>query len=1067
MKKVLCLFAILFVSATMFAGHVTKQQALQKAQRFMKGKKLSVANNKAFSRGDSKKNDVFYIFNAENDGGFVIVSGDDRTVEILGYSDKGTLDLEDAPEDLKWVLEGYLMVLDSLSQVSDLKAYNPMAKTRGAASKANIEPLVKTQWGQHAPYNGRCPEKDGERCATGCVATAMAQIINYNKWPQGQTNAVDAYTTSSLGISMPKLGPTTFDWDNMTNDDIARLILYCGQSLQMDYNLGESGSEISTEAFKNIFKYSKKISTHIGIVFPADRLEQLVYDDLAGNHPVLYTGQSSIGRHAFVVDGYKDGLFHINWGWDGDDDGYFVLTGLTEDVMPFPLSFKTEVVFGIGAPAVDASHSDIIVTRCWAGNRSVYRKSSSDDFIQKVTFDSDLLCDFENVTCNVGYGLYDDNGLVKVFAQQEKTFPMEESYSATFIWGKDIPIGTYHIIPVYRHGENDDWKKMTGNNVWQLAAHVGEKSLYFKAAIEEDDGNYEEYGAHEIDGVTYKLSREFGIYWAYILPYQLTGKYSGSVTIPNKVEYEGITYLVREDLFSPLSDCENLTSLSLAPEWRIILIDNCPNLAEIEIKQGESIAISNCPLLESVEFPVTTKTPLIENCLNLKTIKINCKALQFDLVGQANWSDESLPSLTDVYFPSMVPPVLGGEGNVAANSHAKLHVKKGSLAAYQDSQWKLWDFVEDLPADGVTFGYSHSEAVSNSGMTTGTVSADNNDELAMRIPAKELQPYIGCQITNIQVYSPERVNNDKGYETYEYAFITKPGTDYIAKIPFEVIRGAWNTIELDEPYTITGEDLFVGIGRQGQIGIRYEDESFVADALWRRIMGNDDSKDNVLYGMGIKRGMWDYVRECCMKEEGPSASFAHPWPIKVAIEGESVPQGVVIRELDVVEKIAAARSLTRASGNSVQIKGTIRNRSSKVVKSYTVEWSIDGGEKQIKTFETLLYPNDSETIAINLPSTVQSGNHSISAKVTFVNNAENGLKEANMPTIDLKDGNVSFDSLYGDVNCDGDVNETDLIETANYIMGTSSDFFFTGAADMNEDQKVNAADIVLITNVIK
>lgn len=1074
MKKFLSLFLSLSLSAIMFANHVTEQQALQKARRFMKGKNLFAASTKAFSRGDSKVADPFYIFNAENNGGFVIVSGDDRTVEILGYSDKGTLNLGNAPEDLKWVLEGYRMVLDSLSQVSDLKAYNTMAKTRGAASKTNIEPLVKTQWGQHAPYNNRCPEKDGERCATGCVATAMAQIINYNKWPQGQTKAVDAYVTSTLGISMPQLEPTTFDWDNMTDDDIARLILYCGQSLQMDYNLGESGSGISIDAFKSIFGYSKKISTYIGKLFSPDRLESLVYDDLADNHPVLFTGESSVGGHAFVVDGYKDGLFHINWGWDGDDDGYFLLTGLTEDVMPFPLSYSTVIIFGIGAPVTDATQCEPIVHYFLASTRSVYRKNPSEDFIQEVTLDSYLTIDYDNMTFDVGYGIFDENGLVKVFAKQQKTVKKNDDFfdnygdqfSGAFQWTCDIPVGTYSVMPVYRKNESDDWKKMTNTNLWQLTAYVGEKSLHFIGAVEEWDGDYKEYGVQEIDGVTYKLSREFGTYWAYILPYQLTGKYNGSITIPNKVEYEGITYLVREDLFSPLSDCEDLTSLSLAPEWRIVSINNCPNLAEIEIKQGESIAISNCPMLESVEFPITTKTPLIENCLNLKTIKINCKALQFDLVGQVCWSDESLPSLTDVYFPSMVPPVLGGEGNVAANSHAKLHVKKGSLAAYQESQWKLWNIVEDLPADGVTFGYSHSEAVSYSGMVTGTVSADNNDELAMRIPAKELQPYIGCQITNIQVYSPERVINDWGYETYEYAFITKPGTDYIAKIPFEVIRGAWNTIELDEPYTITGEDLFVGIGRHGQVGICYEDETFVADALWRRIMGEDDSKDNVLYSMGIKRGMWDYVRECCLKE-GPSASFAHPWPIKVAIEGESVPQGVVIRELDVVEEKAAARSLTRASESSVQIKGTIRNRSSEVVKSYTVEWSIDGGEKQIKTFDTLLYPNDSETIAFNLPSTVQSGNHSISANVTFVNNAENELKEANMPTIELKDGNVSFDSLYGDVNCDGEVNDADFNEMVNYIMGTSSDFFFTGAADMNEDKKVNAADAVLIINKVK
>ena len=130
MKNFLCLFASLFFSAIMFADHVTEQQALQKAQRFMKGKNLSVASTKAFSRGGSREADPFYIFNAENKGGFVIISGDDRTVEILGYSDHGELIVEKAPCNLKWLLECYQHVIDSLALEPNVKA---RAKTRSGS----------------------------------------------------------------------------------------------------------------------------------------------------------------------------------------------------------------------------------------------------------------------------------------------------------------------------------------------------------------------------------------------------------------------------------------------------------------------------------------------------------------------------------------------------------------------------------------------------------------------------------------------------------------------------------------------------------------------------------------------------------------------------------------------------------------------------------------------------------------------------------------------------------------------------------------------------------------------
>ena len=104
------------------------------------------------------------------------------------------------------------------------------------------------------------------------------------------------------------------------------------------------------------------------------------------------------------------------------------------------------------------------------------------------------------------------------------------------------------------------------------------------------------------------------------------------------------------------------------------------------------------------------------------------------------------------------------------------------------------------------------------------------EEFAMRIVPEDLSAYKGAKITHIQIFSPSRAVNDWGYENYEYVFITKRGTDYLTKQPFDVIRGAWNTVKLNDPYTITGDELFVGVGRHGQIGATYSDMTFVPDA---------------------------------------------------------------------------------------------------------------------------------------------------------------------------------------------------------------------------------------------
>ena len=402
-RLLLSLLGVIVSIASVNAGKVTEQQALQKAQQFMKGKKLTSANTKALSRSDQPEaTDAFYIFNAENKGGFVIVSGDDRTVEILGYSDHGELIVDKAPCNVKWLLECYKHVLDSLALEPKVKAW-----TRNSSpSRTAIEPLIKTQWGQGAPYNNMCPEIDGQKCVTGCVATAMAQIINYHQWPQGYTSGISAYTTGTNGISMPQLDPTSFNWNEMTDDEIARLMLYCGQSVNMDYDIYTSGAGNPESVFKDIFGYSKAVAGTLGVNFSPSHWEEVLYNDLENGRPVYYSGSNSLGGHAFVVDGYKDGLFHINWGWDGDGDGYFLITGITEDIMPYPYDYLTDGIFGIEAPANDVSLSGVIVKNCSFFPRSVYRNNSSEDFQQKAQLSSNLLCDYDGVTFQVGYGLY-------------------------------------------------------------------------------------------------------------------------------------------------------------------------------------------------------------------------------------------------------------------------------------------------------------------------------------------------------------------------------------------------------------------------------------------------------------------------------------------------------------------------------------------------------------------------------------------------------------------------------------------------------------------------------------
>ena len=220
---------------------------------------------------------------------------------------------------------------------------------RAPLAATDIAPLVSTTWNQGAPYNNLCPVYSGSnRSATGCVATAMAQVMNCHQWPQSATTAIPGYTTESYGIDLTAgLPAVTFDWANMQDsysssatgtaaDAVATLMQYCGYSVEMDYG-PESGSntDMVAAALKAYFDYNATTQFVSRSMYTYAKWTALIYHELANGRPVVYGGMSSGGGHEFVCDGYKyennTDFFHINWGWGGLSDNYFVLSALDPD----------------------------------------------------------------------------------------------------------------------------------------------------------------------------------------------------------------------------------------------------------------------------------------------------------------------------------------------------------------------------------------------------------------------------------------------------------------------------------------------------------------------------------------------------------------------------------------------------------------------------------------------------------------------------------------------------------------------------------------------------------------
>lgn len=330
MKKISFLLMCLFSSMMMQAGEITEAQALQKAQQILKGRQL--VKERARTRGAEATSPAYYVFNAEANGGFAIIASNDQMPEVLGYAEQGHLNLAQVPDNVKWLLDYYEGIAKSLKKSS---ARGRRAGTRSASERTELVPLLNTKWNQDGIYQEQCPDISGTKTLTGCVATAMAQVVNFFQWPLNSVREAVGYTSNKddaeKKIDLPSLPARKFNWFNMADDDIAWLMRYCGQSVLMDYKTDESTSSPSSipGALISVFNFSKGVDLVDRKEFTDEEWEQALYHEIELGRPVIYSGFKNKKGHTFVLHGYKNGQFYINWGWGGDIDGYFALTSLT------------------------------------------------------------------------------------------------------------------------------------------------------------------------------------------------------------------------------------------------------------------------------------------------------------------------------------------------------------------------------------------------------------------------------------------------------------------------------------------------------------------------------------------------------------------------------------------------------------------------------------------------------------------------------------------------------------------------------------------------------------------
>ena len=701
MRFLTLITSLLLTSVLVHAGQITEQEALAKAKTFMQGKRFKTSGRRLTP--GKQVNQTFkhlYVFNVEANEGFVIVSGDDRTQSILGYAYTGEINMGQMPCNMKWLLSYYDT---AIGQLGDDFAQSA-STTLSSATYAEIPAIVGTQWGQGDPYNAQCPQHEGERCITGCVATAMAQVMNHNRWPQSQTTEIPAYTTNTLHISMPALPAKQFNWDNMTAAGIAELMLYCGQAVKMDYTTAASGamSRDVPEAMKSIFGYSTAASLASRASYTDEQWVDMIYKELQEGYPVLYFGQSATdGGHAFIVDGYADGKYHINWGWNGYCDGYFTLDKLNPNMEDgFNLGQKMVINAWRPAGAEDTNRPKTAVKGITTSTRFLERTATGEAFpafTVTTTVENDMST---AATIQTGLALYGDNGIVAMLSQDSHDFTVGGSYTTEkeVAIGADIQPGEYRIVSVNRLNDSHPWLSDQGSSDRYIAVTVAETSMSIQPMPKsENDKNTIDFGIHTINGITYQLVSEYGNNRAYVKLYNETEKYKGDIYIPDYVTYQNMKFKVYGMDRDVSIQSPELTSLSSSIDY--LYVYDCPALKSVEIREGvlRMRMITECPLIESITYPSTCYEAVLPRyCKGVKTLTFLYKRGMI-LKGGTSYLFAGLPSLTDIYIDSDIPPTVeGSTENV--NPNVTIHVPQGSLENYKQSAWKDWNIVDDMAA---------------------------------------------------------------------------------------------------------------------------------------------------------------------------------------------------------------------------------------------------------------------------------------------------------------------------------------------------------------------------------
>ena len=442
MKKVFLGLMAVLVSMTLFAERVSVEDAALVANNFMNVASTNtnvkkVVPAKRMVRKAMAEENMYYLYENADGEGWVIIAADDAVTPVLAYSNTGHFRTDNMPSNIrKWVgkYNNFIKKIEDDGVVASEETSAQWKKLRKGlpddpAGTIIVGPLVTTQWDQDDPYYNLCPGNGSSKAYTGCVATAMAQVMNYWEWPKRgkgshtyqplDPNSETGAKSKRYGQQTANFGATTYDWENMLDTytssatsaqktAVATLMYHCGVATEMMYgNDADGGSGTYTvnygdwddyscaqSSLAEFFRYDKsKLTGYMrdGYTYQGTKYYDswtdaawtaMVKAELDLQHPIMYGGAGNGGGHSFICDGYdSQDYFHFNWGWSGSNDGWYKLS----DLVPgsggagggsYSFSEDQDVIIGI---VPDKEWPEVIVTWSVAGstNQVTYHENDA------------------------------------------------------------------------------------------------------------------------------------------------------------------------------------------------------------------------------------------------------------------------------------------------------------------------------------------------------------------------------------------------------------------------------------------------------------------------------------------------------------------------------------------------------------------------------------------------------------------------------------------------------------------------------------------------------------------